>query len=248
LAQLRLITEERPGRPGFDTAISHALLRRVAAGELEATFRLRRAEPVLAFSKQDANSPGFERAVAAARERGFAPVLRLAGGRAAVFHEGTLAFAHSTPERKPTEGTRSRFEDAGEMLVAALGELGVDARVGEIPGEYCPGAFSVNARGQVKLAGLGQRMISGGAHMGAVVVATGGARIRDVLVAVYEALELDWDPATAGAVEDEVPGIGVGEVQAALITELAKRYELVEATLDADTLALAETLAERHAI
>ena len=248
MQRLRLITQERRGRPGFDTAISHALLRRVAAGELEATFRLRRAEPVLAFSKQDANSPGFPRAVAAAREHGFAPVLRLAGGRAAVFHEGTLAFAHATSEDSPAEGTRRRFDAAAEMVVAALSGLGVDARVGEVPGEYCPGAYSVNARGRLKLAGLGQRMISGGAHMGAVVVATGGGRIRDVLVPVYEALELDWDPATAGAVEDEAPEVGVEAVQAALIAELAKRFDLVEATLDDETLALAETLADRHAI
>jgi lipoate-protein ligase A len=248
MGRLRLVTVERPGRPGFDTAISHALLRRVAAGELEATFRLRRAEPVLAFSKQDANSPGFPRAVAAAREHGFAPVLRLAGGRAAVFHEGTLAFAHSTPEDRPTEGTRRRFDAAAELVVAALSGLGVDARVGEVPGEYCPGAYSVNARGRLKLAGLGQRMISGGAHTGAVVVATGGSRVRDVLVPVYEALELDWDPATAGAVEDEVPGVDVATVQAALIDELGKRNDLVEASLDAETLRLAESLAERHEI
>ena len=245
---LRLITEERTGRPGFDTAISHALLRRVAAGELEATFRLRRAEPVLAFSKQDANSSGFGRAVEAAREHGFAPVLRLAGGRAAVFHEGTLAFAHSTPEARPTEGTRRRFDEEAAMVVAALSALGVDARVGEVPGEYCPGAYSVNARGRLKLAGLGQRMISGGAHVGAVVVATGADRVRDVLVPVYEALGLDWDPATAGAVEDEAPGVGVAAVQDALIEELAKGHDLAEATLDAETLALAESLAERHTI
>jgi octanoyl-[GcvH]:protein N-octanoyltransferase len=248
MARLNLITEERRGRPGFDTAISHALMRRVAAGELGPTFRLRRAEPVLAFSKQDANSPGFARAVAAAREHGFAPVLRLAGGRAAVFHEGTLACAHATPEAKPTEGTRRRFEQTGEMIVAALTGLGVDARVGEVPGEYCPGAFSINARGEVKLAGLGQRMIRGAAHMGGVVVAVGSERIRDVLVPVYEALELEWDPGTAAAIEDEVPGVGLAEVRAAIIEELGRRHELVETPLDGETLALAETFAEQHAI
>jgi lipoate-protein ligase A len=248
MATLHLITEERPGRPGFDTAISHALMRRVAAGELAPTFRLRRAEPVLAFSKQDANSPGFARAVAAARAQGFAPVLRLAGGRAAVFHEGTLACAHATPEAKPTEGTRRRFEETGELIVAALAGLGVDARVGEVPGEYCPGAFSINARGTVKLAGLGQRMIRGAAHLGGVVVATGSGRIRDVLVPVYDALGLEWDPRTAGAVEDEVAGVGLAEVRTAILEELGRRFDLVETALDGETLALAETFATQHAV
>ena len=42
---------------------------------------------------------GFEAAVEAARAAGFEPVVRLAGGRAAVFHEGTLALAWATPGR-----------------------------------------------------------------------------------------------------------------------------------------------------
>jgi octanoyl-[GcvH]:protein N-octanoyltransferase len=246
--ELTLIRRQRSGRPGLDTAISHAVLRRVAAGELGATLRLRVAEPVLAFGKQDANSPGFPDAVAAARAAGFAPVLRLAGGRAAVFHEGTLAFAHATPEDRPTRGTRGRFEATGEWLVAALAGLGVDARVGEVPGEYCPGAFSVNARGRTKLAGVGQRLVSGAAHLGGVVVVRDSAGVRDVLIPVYEALGLEWDPETTGSVENEAPGVTVEEVIGAVVAELAERYEIEEGEFDAETLALAETLADQHTI
>jgi lipoate-protein ligase A len=245
---LTLIRQASSSRPAFDTAISHAVMARVAAGELGATFRLRAAERVLAFSKQDANSPGFERAVVAAREAGFAPVLRMAGGRAAVFHEGTLAIAHASPAGRPTEGTRARFEQTGEWLVAALGRLGLDARVGEIPGEYCPGAFSVNLGGRIKVAGLGQRLISGAAHVGGVVVVSDSSSLREVLVPVYEALELEWDPGTAGSLEDDAPGIGLEEVAGAIIEELATRHEIVEAGIDAETLALAETFEEQHAI
>jgi octanoyl-[GcvH]:protein N-octanoyltransferase len=246
--ELTLIRRQRSGRPGLDTAISHAVLRRVAAGELGATLRLRVAEPVLAFGKQDANSPGFPQAVAAARAAGFAPVLRLAGGRAAVFHEGTLAFAHATPEERPTRGTRRRFEATGEWLVAALVGLGVDARVGEVPGEYCPGAFSVNARGLTKLAGVGQRLISGAAHLGGVVVVRDSARVRDVLIPVYDALGLEWDPETTGSVEDEATGITLEQVIDAVVAELAKRHAIEEGEFDTQTLALAETLADHHTI
>ena len=91
---------------------------------------------------------------------GFEPVVRLAGGRAAAFHEGTLAFAWATPAERPVAGTRERFERLAGIVAAALRGLGVDARVGEIPGEYCPGAWSVNARGRTKLAGIGQRLIA----------------------------------------------------------------------------------------
>jgi octanoyl-[GcvH]:protein N-octanoyltransferase len=245
---LTLIRRPKSGRPQLDTAISHAVLERVASGELGATLRLRVAEPVLAFGKQDANSPGFARAVAAARAAGFAPVLRLAGGRAAVFHEGTLAFAHATPDERPTRGTRERFERAGEWLVAALRRLGADARVGEVPGEYCPGAFSVNAGGRIKLAGVGQRLIAGAAHLGGVVVVTNTAAVRDVLIPVYEALGLDWDPATAGSVEDEVPGVTVGQATEAIVAELAERYELSAGDFDPATIARAGELRDKHEI
>lgn len=248
MSQLRLIRETTPGRPAFGTAVSHALLLRVAAGELGATFRLHAAQPVLSFGKQDALNPGFATAVGAARKEGFAPVLRLAGGRAAVFTQGTLAFAHATPEATPRDGTRERFESTGRLLTSAFARLGVDARIGEVPGEYCPGAWSVNAGGRIKLAGVGQRLIAGGAHVGGVVVATGTARIVEALEPVYAALGLDWDPATAGSIEDESPGATAETVAEAMVAELALEHDLVEAELDAETLALAERLEAKHAI
>jgi lipoate-protein ligase A len=110
-----------------------------------------------------------------------------------------------------------------------------------VPGEYCPGAYSVNARGATKLAGIGQRMIRGGAHMGGVVVASGGEEIARVLVPVYEALELDWDPATSGSVSDEVGReVDPGELEEAVIAELARSYDLVDAELDEETVRQAE--------
>ena len=247
MSQLQLIRVPTPD-PAFGTAVSHALLSRVGAGQSAATFRLHVAQPVLSFGKQDALMPGFRTAVAAARNAGFAPVLRLAGGRAAVFHEGTLALAHATPETDPREGTRERFETTAGLLAEAFARMGVDARVGEVPGEYCPGTWSVNARGEVKLAGIGQRLIAGAAHVGGVIVASDTARLREVLVPVYEALELEWNPATAGSVEDEVPGATAESVAGAIVEVLGERYDLIETELDEETLALANRLKPTHAI
>ena len=219
---------------------------RVAGGELPSTLRLHRPARELAFSKQDRAAPGFEAAVRAARAAGFEPVVRLAGGRAAAFHEGTLAFAWASPAQRPVAGTGERFEWLAGVITRALAGLGVDARVGEVPGEYCPGAWSVNARGEVKLAGIGQRLIRGGAHAGGVLVVTGSALLRAALEPVYEALDLDWDPRTAGSVEDEVPGIGVEDAERAILAELGRELELVEATIDSTTLELAARLEQGH--
>ena len=234
---LRVLFDSFPHDPALDTAVSAATMRRVATGELPETLRLARPARVVAFAKRDALSAGYPDAVAAARAAGFGSVLRLAGGRAAVFHEGTLELAHAVPDPDPRPGIHARFEATAELVAGALRRLGVDARVGEVAGEYCPGRWSVNAGGTRKLAGIGQRVISGGAHVGTVIVAEDAAAVRDVLEPVYRALSLDWDPETVGAV-----GLPWSEVRDAVLAAYAERFELVEDALDAETLALARTL------
>jgi lipoate-protein ligase A len=237
---LRLIRHSFPDQPELSTAVSRTILQRVAAEELPPTVRIHRPGNEVAFGRQDLASPRYEEAAEAARAAGFAAVERLAGGRAAVFHGGTIAIARAYADPQPPKRTYARFQEMADLIAAALGGLGVDARVGEVPGEYCPGAYSVNARGAAKLAGVGQRMIRGGAHMGGVIVASGGREVARVLEPVYRALELDWDPATSGSVSDELGRkVDVGEVEEALIAELGKRYELVGAELDEETMRLA---------
>ena len=238
--RLRLIRHSVPDQPELSTEISRTILRRVAAGELPPTIRVHRPGREVAFGRQDLANPNFEAAAQAARDAGFAAVERLAGGRAAVFHEGTIAIARAYADPQPPKRTYARFEEMADLITAALRGLGVDARVGEVPGEYCPGAYSVNARGAVKLSGIGQRMIRGGAHMGGVVVASGGTDVARALEHVYEALELEWDPATSGDVSEELGRrVDPGEVEEALIAELRKSYELVDAELDEETVRLA---------
>lgn len=243
---LRVVLESLPDDPALDTAVSRALLERVAAGELPETLRLARPGPIVAFGKLDVVGPGYREAVRAARAGGFEAIERLAGGRAAVFHEGTLAFSHAIPDPDPRPGVRPRFDAIADRVARALRSLGVDARVGEVPGEYCPGSHSVSAGGRTKLMGVGQRLISGGAHVGGVLVAEGAERVRDILVPVYDAMGLEWRPGATGAVADEVPGVGLDEVIEAVRDAFAADYELEEAELDPETLELARELAPQH--
>lgn len=198
---------------------------------------------MVAFGRQDANSPGYADAVAAARAGGFEAVERLAGGRAAVFHEQTIAFAWAGRADDVWSGTHDRFARIAGIVERALRRLGVDARTGEIPREYCPGEYSINAGGRTKLVGIGQRLIRGTWHIGGVIVVAEAERVRDILVPVYEALGLDWDPATAGSVADEVPGATWEDMADALRAELPPHEP---AGLDAATLALAERLEREH--
>jgi lipoate-protein ligase A len=239
---LRLLTAAFLDDAALEAGVSHALLRRVGEGELPESFRLARTPPSLSFGRLDTHAPGFPDAVSAAQAQGFAPVHRLGGGRAAVFHEGTLAFGWAVADDEPRTGTHARFARLAALVGEALGSLGLDAEVGELPGEYCPGDYSLHV-GPVKVVGIAQRITKSASYTEGVIVVTGGERVRDVLVPVYAALDLEWDPSTAG----DLGGPELEDVEHAVVERLAREHDLdPHDQLDAATLELARRYAERH--
>jgi lipoate-protein ligase A len=241
--QARLVRESFPSDPALEAAVAVALLGRAAeAGE--ATLRLYRPGPTVAFGRLDTLRPGFAAATEAARAHGFTPVVRAPGGHAAAFHQGCLGVDLTMPDGDPITGMQDRFAETGDRLAAALRTLGVDARVGEVPGEYCPGRFSVNARGRVKLVGTAQRVVRRAHLFAAMIVVTDPAPIEAVLVDVYAALELEFDPTTAGAVCTEVAGVTVDDVERAVLIA----YDTHPAELDSTILAAARAAIDRHRV
>jgi lipoate-protein ligase A len=229
---VQLITEGFAERPALDAAVSRALLDEAAAGTVGETFRLSVPGRSVQFGRMDTRRPGFDAAVTAARNLGFAPVVRLAGGRAAVFHEHTLAFAWIVPERRRARSIEERFAEVSSLITDALTSMGIDARVGEVPGEYCPGGHSVNMGGVKKVMGVGQRLVRGASHLGGVVVVDGAHLVNEVLDPVYRHLGYDWDPEATGAVADAAE-VDVSDVQAAIATALADRHRVVLAGIAA---------------
>ena len=128
----------------------------------------------------------------------------------------------------------------------AFERLGIDARIGELPGEYCPGKWSVNVGGRVKVMGVGQRLVRGAAHVGGVVVVDDGERIRDVLIPVYRALQLDWDPRTTGALADRAPGLDNEKVSSAIIAAMSRHFELVRGEVPTSVMEEANGLIGEH--
>jgi len=244
--RIRLVRQGFPDPPARDTAISHAILRRVSDGLEPETLRLHRPGDIVAFGPKDRLAPGFGRAIEAARAAGFGSVQRLAGGRAAVFTTRSIAFSWAMGDPVPRKGIRARFEELAAIIAAAFQDLGIDARIGAVPGEYCPGEHSVSARGRTKLMGVGQRLVQRAVHVGGVVVVDDSLRVREVLVPVYQALGLDWDPATVGSLADEVPGLTWEQAERAIVARFALAYELEVGTLSDSVLALATSLEPRH--
>jgi len=243
---VHLLTVAHPDEPALDMAVSHALLRRVAAGAHEPAARVYRPGATMAFGRLDALREGFPAALRAAAGHGYTPVLRLGGGHAAGYDAGAVVVELVVPETAVARGLQARFASGTRLLQEALAALGVRTEAGELPGEYCPGQWSLHLPGGPKVAGASQRVVRGASLFTAVVVAAGGGRLRAALSDVYAGLAIAWDPATAGSIDQHVPGVGAAAVRAALIAALAARQDLDPAEPDAATLAAARDLAAGH--
>jgi len=244
------------GRVGPDQGPS-GLLRAVPVGPGEGaeTLRLYRPRPTLAFSGRDCAAPGIGAAAQAALAAGFSPVRRGPGGRAAAYHAGALCLDHvgvdgsgGAPGAFGPQQIRPRFIEFGELLTGALRAVGVDARLGPVPGEYCPGEFSINDGRGHKLVGTAQRLVRGAWLFGTVILVIDPEPVRDVLVPVYEKLGLDWDPQTVGAVQGSAPGVTVEDVKAAVLDAVGRLGALQPISIGADLLELAAGRVDRHRV
>lgn len=191
-------------------------------------------------------SPGYRAAVTASSTRGYLPVERLAGGRAAIFHEDTIAFSWASPSDEPKAGITRRFETLCTIMVDAFAGLGLDARIGEIEGEYCPGRYSINIAGRRKILGVGQRLIRGAAHVGGVIVVDGRDRVNDILDPVYRALALEWSPDATGDIAEYAPDATWHAVADAITDEFGRRFDIVPEAIPAATVEAARALAPEH--
>jgi octanoyl-[GcvH]:protein N-octanoyltransferase len=231
----------------LEMALAHAMMRRVSRGELDAVLRVYRpTSGAVAFGRRDVRLPGFPDAVGAARRAGFCPCVRAQGGRAVAYTEQTLVVDHVSPDPEWPSGLERRFEDFGGLWTGVLRGLGVDARVGEVPGEYCPGSHSINARGVVKLVGTAQRMVRGAWLFSAVLVVHGADVLRPLLREVYAALDLPFDDASVGSLAGEAPGVTLDLVEEELLAAYDRRYGLDPADLPGDLVAEAQQLAHDH--
>lgn len=220
-----------------DLAVGPALLRRVGDGCGEAWLRLYQPAPTVGFSRRDTREAGFAEAAAAAVELGFEPAVRAPGGRAAAYHRSTLCFDLVLPDRG-ADPVR-RLAALGGLLTSVLVGLGVDARLGPVPDEYCPGRFSVNAGGRRKIVGTAGRRVRGALLLGGSVVVSDPEPLRQVIAVVYRALQVGCDPETVGAAADFGLTGDMSGLVGALSTTLSQALTLQPAALPAEVLTAA---------
>jgi len=246
---------DRPLHPlgrdeAIDVALAHALLRRAAgAGDHGSALRVYRPHTrIAAFGRRDTLLPGFPAAVRAAREANFTPVVRAPGGRAVAYTERALVVDHVSAADDAIADIDGRFRTFGALWARVLRDEGIDARVGAVPGEYCPGAYSVNGRGEVKLVGTAQRVVRGGWLFSAVAIFDDADSLRPLLVQVYRALGVPFSVRSVGSATEEAPGLSLDRLEAAVIAAYHDEVGVIPSEPEDQVLSIAGELLADHRV
>ncbi|MCG0238481.1 MAG: biotin--protein ligase [Firmicutes bacterium] len=187
------------------------LLREVAAGKRPPTVRLWRHRGALALGHRDTRLPGWREAADRIAARGYAVAVRPSGGLAVPLDPGVLNIGLFYPD--PTGAVDPGFRAMHRLLAACLRSLGLQPRVGEVPGGYCPGRSDVSVGGR-KVAGVAQRRTRGGAGVVAFLLVEGEGAARGRLAAEFYRLAARAGDALepAAASPDRTPGVDMGSL------------------------------------
>ena len=222
--------------------LQQALLEEVAAGERASTALAWTSSRYVGATHLETRLPGFGAAIKEAGKLGFPVLVRNSGGGAVAANEGSISFSLTFPVADMRHGLYERYSEGADLIIAALGRVGVESEAGEVEGEFCPGQYSVRSGGPggIKVAGLAQRVTRRAARLEALILVTQTPSLVPVLTKFYGALDLPFRPQSVG----DLP-ISVTEVVQALSAETQARYEAYEAPLEERLLERANTLRNR---
>lgn len=188
--------------------------------------------PIVAFTSRDLRRPGILAAAELARSAGFEPVVRSPGGQMVAYDSGAVVIDHVTWSSGLLPAVGSTFADNAVSHANVLRALGsIDARVGPVDGEYCPGEFSINVAGRTKVVGSAQRITGTGSLFSTVVQVAVSDDVRAVIIAVSDALGYELRTESIAGLRDYEPAITAGEVAAAFATDYRGRLRMSDGRL-----------------
>ncbi|SDO38544.1 Lipoate-protein ligase A [Lentzea jiangxiensis] len=194
--------------------------------------------PTVAFSGRDLRSPGIADATEVARAAGFETVVRSPGGRMVAYDSGAVVIDHLDRTTDIRHAGSATFAANAGSHVRVLRDLGdVDARIGEVDGEYCPGEHSINVGGTAKVVGSAQRVTATGSLFSTVVQVVVSDRVRAVITDVSEALGYDLRRSSIAGLADYAPALTAEEVAAAFAADYRSRLSLTGGPLPAEVAA-----------
>ncbi|WP_456695130.1 lipoyl protein ligase domain-containing protein [Aeromicrobium sp. P5_D10] len=191
--------------------------------------------PTVAFSSRDLRRPGILAATDLARSAGFEPVVRSPGGQMVAYDSGAVVIDHLTWSSGLRQAGGSTFADNAGSHANVLRSLGdIDAQVGPVDGEYCPGEFSINVAGRTKVVGSAQRITGTGSLFSTVVQVAVSAEVRAVIAAVSDALGYELRTESIAGLRDYEPSLTADQVAAAFATDYRHRLGMDDGRLPGD--------------
>jgi octanoyl-[GcvH]:protein N-octanoyltransferase len=155
LGRWRIFDDDEPGGIEAGVARDIVLGSEVAQGA-PATMRIWQSIQALVVSRQDASSPNYAHAKQVLEREGWPVITRTTGGSAVPQGLGSLQFSMLLPRSRALAYS---LEDIYRLLChplqLALGQMGIDAKLGSVPDAFCDGRFNLVAGGR-KIAGTAQ--------------------------------------------------------------------------------------------
>jgi lipoate-protein ligase A len=230
-----LIGEVPPGevRDSITELLTPAvLLRATTSSPAEIVHVYAARSPTVAFSARDLRSPGIATAVQIARSAGFACVVRSPGGRMVAYDGGAVIVDHITHHPAAGNTSAATFAENAANHVRVLRSLGdIDAQVGEVEGEYCPGEFSINVAGVAKVLGSAQRVTAAATLFSTVVQVEMSEAVRHLLVAISAALDYPLRTSSIAGLTDFAASLTTSRVADALRADYRARLDLADGDL-----------------
>ena len=225
----------------------------VASGARPLTISVASSARHVGVTRRDTRRTGFDEAVRASSEEGYPVMVRGSGGGATAANEGTFGFSIVRPARdgENRSGIRDRYDEAATLVLGAFSRLGVEAEVGEVRDEFCPGDHSIRVgsweRG-MKVVGIAQRITRRATSVGGIVLVHGEEELAKVLDKVYRAMELPFRPGSVGSLRRAGVEAGTEEVIEAFAAEAEVRYGAKRIAVEDQTLEAARRNGGQHLI
>ena len=245
-----------PGRfedPVTAYGYQRMVFEQVASGARPMAISITPSARHVGVTRRDTRRPGFEEAVRASNEEGYPVMVRGSGGGATAADEGTFGFSIVRPavEAEIRRSIHDRYDEAAALVLGAFSRLGLEAEVGEVREEFCPGDHSIRVGDQedgTKLVGIAQRLTRRATSVGGIVLVHGEEELAKVLKKVYRAMDLPFRTGSVGSLRKVGVEAGLDEVVEAFAVEAEARYGAKRTTVDAQTMKSARGTGEQYRI
>lgn len=194
--------------------------------------------PSISIGYDDTKAPYFKAGVDHYKSKGLAVGIRGAGGRSVANDEGILNFSIIfKADNHPS--AHSQYLFFHKFIQDALKPLGLDFKLGQVDGAYCPGTYDISFNGK-KVAGTASRQVKDNALVGCYLGINGDQYKRSKVISEFYEITQDVirvDPNKLTTIEEQVGrAISVQEVKDLLISHFETMVDTLE-DFDISTIA-----------